>query len=78
MGVESGSGSKPNKHGNFVALKNASRVFRNGLFWFIGRLRNVSNRLFAPGEGAWGGGRDEDGRFEYKTRSQILHRQRIK
>lgn len=46
MGVENGSRSKPNKLGNFVAFKNASRVFLNGLFWFIGCLRNVSNRLY--------------------------------
>lgn len=29
---------RPNKLGNFVAFENASRVFRNGLVWFIGCL----------------------------------------
>lgn len=57
MDVESGSGSKPNKHGDFVAFKNASRVFRNGLFWFIGCLRNISNRIFVPGRVVGGGPR---------------------
>lgn len=83
--MESGSGSKPNNHGNFVAFKNASRVFLNGLFWLIECFRNISNRIFVPGGqgGSLGGGgrgaRDRDGRFEYKNEvSKIFQRQRIK
>lgn len=41
-------------------------------FGSLGVCGMFSNRLSVP----WGGGagaRDGDGRFEYKTRSQILH-----
>lgn len=59
--MESGSGSKPNTL-EFVPFKNASKVFGNGLFRFIGCLRDVSNRLFVPGGGVgWGWRRGEEG-----------------
>lgn len=46
--------------GNFVPFKNASKVFGNGLFRFIGCLRDVSNLLFVPGAGV-GWERGEEG-----------------
>lgn len=66
VGVESGSGSKPNKHGNFVAFKNASRVFRNGLFWFIGCLRNVFKSSFCSMW--WWGWEPETGMEDLSTK----------
>lgn len=54
MGVKSGGDLRPIKLGNFVAFENASRVFRNGLVWFIGCMWKFSNPLFVRGpRGGW-------------------------
>lgn len=54
VGVKSGGDLRPIKLGNFVAFENASRVFRNGLVWFIGCMWKFSNPRFVRGpRGGW-------------------------